>query len=374
MELMLLIITIKGDKIYMFGFSRGAFTAKFLARMINTVGLLCKGNEEMVPFAYRLYQRYLAGEVEEFIEAHPKKSKKEKKNKNKNKRAKQHDTPPPTPPPVDGDRQPLLSGQATGQRENPEPRHDHNFEVARDELAAFSDTFCRKEDNGHCGESNIKVHFLGIWDCVNSVAVLERTAPVPVPVVGTAQHVRHAVAVDERRVKFKAALLAQDIREADDHYHDEDLKEVWFPGCHGDIGGGWPASDDNALDNSEINMTFWQRIKNFFTTRRDKEPSKALGCGRLQLSDISLDWMIREVQLVDEKQVHEAVTANENPAPPALQWRTERLKQFQDSFKDEKKKKQAMKGTIHDSLAFGCGTSFYKVLLWKLMGKHIGSS
>ncbi|KAJ3533034.1 hypothetical protein NM208_g8163 [Fusarium decemcellulare] len=39
-------------KIYIFGFSRGAFTAKFLARMINKVGLLCKGNEEMVPFAY----------------------------------------------------------------------------------------------------------------------------------------------------------------------------------------------------------------------------------------------------------------------------------------------------------------------------------
>lgn len=34
--------------------------------MVNTVGLLCKGNEEMVPFAYRLYQRYLAGEIEDF--------------------------------------------------------------------------------------------------------------------------------------------------------------------------------------------------------------------------------------------------------------------------------------------------------------------
>src|SRR4051794_13881525 len=50
----------------MFGFSRGAFTAKFLARMVNTVGLLCKGNEEMVPFAYRLFQRYLAGNVQAF--------------------------------------------------------------------------------------------------------------------------------------------------------------------------------------------------------------------------------------------------------------------------------------------------------------------
>ncbi|KAF4439332.1 hypothetical protein F53441_12611 [Fusarium austroafricanum] len=42
-------------KIYIFGFSRGACTAKYLARLVNKVGLLCKGNEEMVPFAYRLY-------------------------------------------------------------------------------------------------------------------------------------------------------------------------------------------------------------------------------------------------------------------------------------------------------------------------------
>ena len=36
-----------GDRIYIFGFSRGAFTARFLARMIAEVGLLSKGNEEM---------------------------------------------------------------------------------------------------------------------------------------------------------------------------------------------------------------------------------------------------------------------------------------------------------------------------------------
>ena len=44
------------DKIYIFGFSRGAFTARFLARMISEIGLLSMGNEEMVPFAYKAYQ------------------------------------------------------------------------------------------------------------------------------------------------------------------------------------------------------------------------------------------------------------------------------------------------------------------------------
>ena len=49
------------DKIFIFGFSRGAFTARFLARMISTCGLLSKGNEELVPFLYRTYQEYEMG-------------------------------------------------------------------------------------------------------------------------------------------------------------------------------------------------------------------------------------------------------------------------------------------------------------------------
>lgn len=60
---------------------------------------------------------------------------------------------------------------------------------------------------------NIKVFFLGMWDCANSVAVVERSAPAPVEAAGTAQYVRQAVAVDERCVKFKPARWM--IREAD---------------------------------------------------------------------------------------------------------------------------------------------------------------
>jgi uncharacterized protein (DUF2235 family) len=45
-----------GDKICMFGFSRGAYTARALAGMLHCVGLLPKGNIEQVPFAYRIYK------------------------------------------------------------------------------------------------------------------------------------------------------------------------------------------------------------------------------------------------------------------------------------------------------------------------------
>ncbi|KAF8878545.1 hypothetical protein BD779DRAFT_1447593 [Infundibulicybe gibba] len=44
-----------GDRIYLFGFSRGAYQVRVLAAMIDKVGLILPGNEEQIPFAYELY-------------------------------------------------------------------------------------------------------------------------------------------------------------------------------------------------------------------------------------------------------------------------------------------------------------------------------
>ncbi|KAJ3983508.1 hypothetical protein F5890DRAFT_1522779 [Lentinula detonsa] len=46
-----------GDRICMFGFSRGAYTARSLAGMLHKVGLLSKDNFQQVPFAYKMYTR-----------------------------------------------------------------------------------------------------------------------------------------------------------------------------------------------------------------------------------------------------------------------------------------------------------------------------
>ncbi|TDL22153.1 hypothetical protein BD410DRAFT_788855 [Rickenella mellea] len=46
-----------GDKICLFGFSRGAYTARALAGMLHKVGLLPRDNMEQVPFAYKMYAR-----------------------------------------------------------------------------------------------------------------------------------------------------------------------------------------------------------------------------------------------------------------------------------------------------------------------------
>ncbi|KAH8118157.1 hypothetical protein DFH11DRAFT_1687160 [Phellopilus nigrolimitatus] len=45
----------EGDKICIFGFSRGAYTARALAGMVHKVGLLPAWNEQQVSFAYKMY-------------------------------------------------------------------------------------------------------------------------------------------------------------------------------------------------------------------------------------------------------------------------------------------------------------------------------
>jgi len=46
-----------GDKICLFGFSRGSYTVRALAGLLYKIGLLPRDNEEQIPFAYKLYKR-----------------------------------------------------------------------------------------------------------------------------------------------------------------------------------------------------------------------------------------------------------------------------------------------------------------------------
>ena len=46
-----------GDNVYVFGFSRGAYTARALCGMLHTVGLLTEGNEGLIPYAIRMIKK-----------------------------------------------------------------------------------------------------------------------------------------------------------------------------------------------------------------------------------------------------------------------------------------------------------------------------
>ncbi len=46
-----------GDRVFLFGFSRGAYTARALAGVLHMFGLLCPGNEGLIPYVIRLYAK-----------------------------------------------------------------------------------------------------------------------------------------------------------------------------------------------------------------------------------------------------------------------------------------------------------------------------
>jgi hypothetical protein len=98
-------------------------------------------------------------------------------------------------------------------------------------------------------QRDCKIHFLGIWDTVKSYGGL-RPISLPHlrhnPIVGT---VRHALGLDERRSWFNATTWGQlDLdengaktrlkKEDLPNYLSQDIEEVWFRGCHSDVGGG----------------------------------------------------------------------------------------------------------------------------------------
>lgn len=45
-----------GDKVFIFGFSRGAYTARVLAGMLHSLGLLPAGNQQLLPYAMRIFK------------------------------------------------------------------------------------------------------------------------------------------------------------------------------------------------------------------------------------------------------------------------------------------------------------------------------
>lgn len=284
-----------GDRIYIFGFSRGAFTARFLARMVNKVGLLSMGNEEMVPFAYKVYQDY-----------------------------------------------------------------EMDLHQARDYIKKFKKTFCRDEHDPNRkhneNEVGIKVHFLGLFDTVSSVGTFDvpfsRKTKLP-EVSGTAEHVRHAVAIDERRVKFKAALLKQEIN-ANGHDENEDIEEVWFAGNHGDVGGGWPA-----VSPEKKALNFWGKCKLWIYGEEESDVGGDVGDDSYQASDIALKWMIDELEKLGKKVNGDQILWDES------------LTTFNANY--EKRERDAIKSHLHDTMKFGGGSTLGKVILWNIMGKPFPS-
>ncbi len=105
------------------------------------------------------------------------------------------------------------------------------------------------------GDSRIPVHFLGVWDTVGALGIPDELAILNLlddtrryafhdtKLNDRVRHGCHAVALDERRLSF-APTLWTGIE------HRPEIKQVWFPGVHSDVGGGYLETglSDGALE------------------------------------------------------------------------------------------------------------------------------
>jgi uncharacterized protein (DUF2235 family) len=86
---------------------------------------------------------------------------------------------------------------------------------------------------------NPRMRFVGVWDTVSSVGWIENPLHLPYEANNPDIEIgRHAVSIDEHRAFFRSHLwqLPKDPGTA---HGPRDMQQVWFPGVHCDVGGGY---------------------------------------------------------------------------------------------------------------------------------------
>ena len=167
----------EGDRLFLFGFSRGAYTVRAVTALLHAYGLIGRSNDAFVPYATRM----------------------------------------------------MLAVEKLRDADGKDPRIDEYFDLARAFKATFSSRSCRP-------------HFVGLWDTVSSVGWVANPLRLPFATNNPDIQIgRHAVAIDERRAFFRTNLWRPG--EVAATSGPKDLKQVWFPGVHCDIGGGYPEKE-----------------------------------------------------------------------------------------------------------------------------------
>lgn len=189
-----------GANIYVFGFSRGAYTARSLCGFIKKAGLLKSPSRIDVDRAY--LNRYA------------------------------------TEPGV-AQRQPgwSFSDVKTWKNLLTQSIGDLAGKVAGPDLATLP------------MHTDVKIRFVGVYDTVGALGIpLPRVEKVNDAIVGfhdtsissLVEHAVHALAVDEKRGPYVPALWT--LGSGGALALGQTVLQVWFPGVHSDIGGGYPAA------------------------------------------------------------------------------------------------------------------------------------
>lgn len=144
---------------------------------------------------------------------------------------------------------------------------------------------------------------------------------------------------------------------SDGDEEEQDVEELWFPGGHADIGGGW-ALGDGEVPMSHVPLVWIVREARKSGLQFDEDKMRALGCW-----DDSEDTLKGEAH-VPTIEVSGSMTTNgektDSLPNDELNGNTE------TEFK-ARMIKAATEGKIHDCLAYGKGLPALSVLSWAVM-------
>jgi uncharacterized protein (DUF2235 family) len=189
-----------GDQIYIFGFSRGAYTARSLAGMIRNCGIIERTHAERLAEALALYRlRDVPGKPDD-----------------EGSLAFRADYAPAV---VTGDE------EVAWRRGN-------------------------RSDADWAGCVDLRVQYVGVWDTVGSLGIPVQLSPTGLlnrrhkfhdtALSSRVLAARHAVAIDERRRNFEPALWINvgTLNGEGGSGPEARYQQRWFPGVHGAVGGG----------------------------------------------------------------------------------------------------------------------------------------
>ncbi|GAB3788868.1 T6SS phospholipase effector Tle1-like catalytic domain-containing protein [Dyella agri] len=191
----------KGDKVWLFGFSRGAYTVRVLAAFLHVIGLLRPDQLNLAGYALTAFKK----------------------------------------------------SSADSHRASPGKSESDKIGTGNEGLST------ELEDAWHfsrvAGGKTIRIEFVGVWDTVASVIIPRKDTFLPdlqtlrfTRTNSSVKTFRHAMAIDERRRMFRlnAWKEGQPYRPVPFIPASEipqDILQVWFAGVHADVGGGYPESE-----------------------------------------------------------------------------------------------------------------------------------
>ncbi|QPC64746.1 hypothetical protein HYE67_006977 [Fusarium culmorum] len=179
-----------GDEIILVGFSRGAFTVRSVAGMIGHLGLLTREGVEFFYPIFKDMQHWMDDDYED---------------------------PFPNIPFPD------------------KPKGKDAADKYRARLEQLGYTRVRREQ----GDEIITIRAVCVWDTVGSLGIPK------IAWLDRIEHAFQALALDETRPPFSPAVWER----LPENRYTTDLRQVWFPGNHGNIGGGW---EDQGIANCTL--------------------------------------------------------------------------------------------------------------------------